>query len=136
MSMSNGNSHEMLARYLEAEEPDISLLTPDVVFTVMSTGDVYRGPEAVRRMFDHLYRVAFTARSEARNIVLDGEHAVWEGHFIGEHTGEFVGLPASGKKVCVPLAVLYDLKDGAIHRGRVYLELPVLLQQIGMGQEA
>ncbi|HSJ53034.1 MAG TPA: ester cyclase [Anaerolineae bacterium] len=134
MSMSTGNRHEALARYLESEEPDASLLAPDVAFTVMATGDTYRGPEGVRQMLDYFYQDAFDARSEARNVILDGDHAVWEGHFVGEHTGEFVGLPATGKKVCVPLVVLYDLKDGLIHKGRVYLELPVLLQQIGVGQ--
>jgi len=125
-----------MARYFEAEEPDESLLAPDVAFTVMGTGDTYRGPEAVGQMLDYFYRVAFDARADARNVLIDGDHAVWEGHFIGEHTGEFVGLPATGKKVCVPLVVLYDLKDGLIHKGRVYLELPVLLQQIGVEQGA
>jgi predicted ester cyclase len=135
MSMSTGASHEGLARYFESEEPDASLLAPDVAFTVMATGDTYRGPEGVRQMLDYFYRIAFNAHAEARNVLLDGDHAVWEGHFVGEHTGEFVGLPASGKMVCVPLAVVYDLKDGLIHKGRFYLELPVLFKQIGMGQE-
>ena len=84
-------------------------------------------------MLDFLYRDAFHARAEPRNVFLDGDHAVWEGHLVGEHTGDFLGLPATGKKVCVPLAVLCDLKDGLIHKGRIYLELPVLLQQIGVG---
>ena len=135
-AMSIGSVHELIARYLESEELDESLLAPDVTFTVMATGDTYRGPEGVRQMLDFFFRVAFDARAEARNVLQDGEHAVWEGHFIGEHTGEFVGLPATRQKVCVPLAVVYDLKDGLIHKGRFYLELPVLLQQIGVGQEA
>lgn len=136
MSMSTGNTHERLARYFDSGEQDLSLLAPDVAFTVMATGDTFRGPEAVRQMLDYFYRDAFHAHAEARNVFVDGDHAAWEGHFVGEHTGEFVGLPASGKKVCVPLVVLYDLKDGRIHKGRVYLELSVLLQQIGVGQEA
>jgi hypothetical protein len=31
----------------------------------------------------------------------------------------------------VPLCVVYDLEDGRIKRGRVYLEMPVLLRQLG-----
>ncbi len=136
MSMSTGNTRQTMARYFESAEPDVSLFAPDVTFTMMATGDTYRGPEQVRKMLDYFYREAFDARAEARNVLVDGDHAVWEGHFIGEHTGDFVGLAATGKKVCVPLVVLYDLKDGLIHKARFYLELPVLLQQIGVGQEA
>ncbi len=134
--MSMGSRRELLARYVESQEPDASLLAPDVTFTVMATGDIYRGPEGVGQMLDYFYRDAFAAHAEARNVLFDGDHAVWEGHFIGEHTGEFAGLPATGRKVCVPLLVIYDLKDGLVHKGRIYLELPVLLQQIGIRQEA
>jgi len=136
MSMSTRNARETMARYFESAEPDASLFAPDVAFTVMATGDTYRGPDQVRKMLDYFYREAFVARAEARNVLVDGDHAVWEGHFIGEHTGDFVGLAATGKKVCVPLVVLYDLKDGLLHKGRMYLELPVLLQQLGVGQGA
>ncbi len=31
----------------------------------------------------------------------------------------------------VPLCVVYDLEGGRIKRGRVYLEMPVLLRQLG-----
>jgi len=136
MSTITGNARETMARYFESAEPDPSLFAPDVTFTVMATGDTYRGPDRVREMLHHFYRIAFDARAQARNVLVDGDHAVWEGHLVGDHTGEFAGVPATGKKVCVPLVVLYDLKDGLIHKGRVYLELPVLLEQIGQGREA
>mgnify|MGYP003401677375 CR=1 FL=1 len=41
------------------------------------------------------------------------------------------GIPATGRKVRVPLCVVYDLEAGRIKRGRVYLEMPVLLRQLG-----
>jgi limonene-1,2-epoxide hydrolase len=36
--------------------------------------------------------------------------------------------------VRVPLCVVYDLQDGRIVRGRVYLEVPVMMQQLGAGK--
>jgi predicted ester cyclase len=59
-------------------------------------------------------------------------HAVWEGHLIGKHIGEFAGIPATGKDVCVPLCVVYDLAEDEIRRARMYLEMPVLRQQLGV----
>lgn len=35
--------------------------------------------------------------------------------------------------VRVPLCVVYDLERDKIKRGRVYIEMPVLLEQLGVG---
>ncbi len=55
-----------------------------------------------------------------------------EGDFVGKHIGEFAGIPATGKDVCVPLCVVYDLVNDQIKQGRVYFEMPALLQQLGI----
>jgi len=34
--------------------------------------------------------------------------------------------------VRVPICVVYDLENDQIKRGRVYFEMPALLQQLGM----
>ena len=50
----------------------------------------------------------------------------------GKHIGEFAGIPATGKQVRVPLTVVYDVANGRISRGRIYLIVPVLMQQLGV----
>lgn len=57
---------------------------------------------------------------------------MWEGDFVGKHTGEFMGIPATNKDVRVPLCVVYDVADGRITEGRVYFEAPALLAQLGV----
>ena len=49
-----------------------------------------------------------------------------------EVSGEFAGIPATGKDVRVPLCVVYDLENDQIKQGRVYFEMPALLQQLGI----
>ena len=67
-------------------------------------------------------------------MTLFGEtNALFEGEFVGKHIGEFAGIRPSGKNVRVPICVVYELKDNQIRRGRVYFEIPALLQQIGAG---
>ena len=39
-------------------------------------------------------------------------------------------MRATGREVRVPLAVIYDMKDGLIVRGRVYFEVPAFLAQV------
>ncbi len=51
-----------------------------------------------------------------------------DGDFIGKHIGEFAGIPATEKEVRVRLCEVYDLANDRIKRGRVYFEMPMLLQ--------
>jgi predicted ester cyclase len=52
--------------------------------------------------------------------------------FAEQPFGEFAGIPATGKNVSVPLCVVYDLENDQIKRGRVYFEMPALMQQLGV----
>lgn len=129
------DTRAVIERYVNSGHRDLSMMAPDVVFTHMATGDEHHGPEGVRAMLDYVYHVAFDAHAETRNIICDGDRAVLEGLFVGRHVGEFAGIPATGREVRVPLCVVYDLHDGLIHRGRVYMELPVLMKQLGTTPE-
>jgi steroid delta-isomerase-like uncharacterized protein len=129
--MSVERTREVMERYLNSNHSDLSMMADDVVFTTMATGDEHRGPEGIKRMLQHIYHEAFDAKAETRTRIFTADHAVLEADFVGTHTGTFAGIPATGRQVRVPLCVVYDLRDGKIVRGRVYLEVPVLLRQIG-----
>lgn len=130
--MSATSTREVVARYLQDGHSDVSMLSEDVTFTDMASGQVSRGREEVRRMLEYVYSVAFEARGDTRNLICDEGHAVWEGHLVGKHTGTFAGVPATGKSVCVPLCVVYDLQNDQITKGRIYFDIPVLYDQLGM----
>ena len=129
--MSTERTRASIQRYIDSQHADLSVMADHVVFTHMATGDEHHGIEAVRGMLEYVYHQAFDAHAETRNVICDGDHAVLEGTFIGKHIGEFAGVPATGKEVRVPICVVYDLADGKIQRGRVYLEMPVLMKQLG-----
>jgi steroid delta-isomerase-like uncharacterized protein len=132
--MSVQRTREAVERYINSDHRDLSMMADDVVFTSMATGDEHRGVEGVRRMLEHVYHEAFDARAESRTRIYADDNAVLEADFVGTHVGTFAGIPATGRSVRVPLCVVYDLRDGRIVRGRVYLELPVLLRQLGAAQ--
>lgn len=108
------------------------VMTEDVVFTVMGTGEAHRGPDAVQQMLTYFYAVAFEATAEMKNIIYGESGAVAEFDIVGKHIGEFAGIPPTGKDVRVPLCVVYDLKGDRISQARIYMEMPVLLQQLGV----
>jgi steroid delta-isomerase-like uncharacterized protein len=123
-------TREVMNRYLDSQHGDLSMMAEDVVFTNMATGEEHRGVEGVRRMLDHVYHEAFDATAETRNRIYAEDRAVLEGEFVGTHIGTFAGIPATRRKVRVPLCVVYDLDNGKISRGRVYMQVPVLLRQL------
>lgn len=132
--MSVESTRAVMTRYFDSEHSDVSMMAEDVVFTIMATGQEHRGREGVMGMFNYFYHFAFDATASAENTIFSDGKAMVESHFAGKHIGEFAGIPATNKDVRVPLCVVYDLENDLIKRGRVYLEIPVLLQQLGVEQ--
>lgn len=134
--MSVDRTREVMSRYWDSDHRDVSMMADDVVFQHMATGDEHRGPDGVLLMLDYMYRQAFDARAEVRSRICGDDQAVLEAEFVGRHIGEFAGIPATGRSVRVPLCVVYDLEADKIKRGRVYIELPVLMRQLGKAPAA
>lgn len=126
------STRETVRKYWDSGHSDVSMMAADVVFTVMATGEESQGPEAVLGLLNYFYHGAFDARGDIRNEIISAGNAVWEGYFVGRHIGEFAGIPATGRDINVPLCVVYDLEDDQIKRARVYLEMPVLMAQLGV----
>lgn len=131
--MSVENTRKVITNYVEAEHNDVSMMAEDVVFTIMGTGAEHKGREAVLGMLNYFYNVAFDAHAETYNMVFGESGATLEARFIGKHIGEFAGIPPTGKEVNVPLCVVYDVEGDQITQGRVYMEMPIMMAQLGAG---
>jgi steroid delta-isomerase-like uncharacterized protein len=62
----------------------------------------------------------------------DDERGVMEWTMSGVHTGEWPGLPPTGKAFSVRGVSVCQFKDGKIHRQSDYWDLATLLRQIGV----
>jgi steroid delta-isomerase-like uncharacterized protein len=131
-AMSGENTREVINKWIDSEHTDTSILADDVVFTSMNTAEEDRGPEGVSQSLNYIYHVAFDARFELRNLIVDGGIGVAEADFVGEHIGEFAGIRPTHKHVRVPLCVVYEVEDEKIKRARIYFEMPAMLEQLGV----
>ena len=134
--MSSKRTQEVMSRYWDSDHRDVSMMAEDVVFTHMATGQEHRGPAGILAMLDYMYRQAFEATAEIHTRLCGENQAVLEATFVGKHIGDFAGIPATGRSVRVPLCVVYDLEGDRIKRARVYLEMPVLMRQLGEASTA
>jgi steroid delta-isomerase-like uncharacterized protein len=131
-AMSGENTREVINKWHDSEHTDTSILADDVVFTSMNTAEEDRGPEGVSQSLNYIYHVAFDAHFELRNLMVDGGIGVAEADFVGEHIGEFAGIPPTHKHVRVPLCVVYEVEDEKIKRARIYFEMPAMFEQLGV----
>jgi steroid delta-isomerase-like uncharacterized protein len=130
--MSIESTRKTMLHYLDSGHSDISMMADDAVFTIMATGQEHCGRDAILGMLNYFYHIAFDATAATRVTLFGENNAMVEADFVGKHIGEFAGIPATGKDVRVPLCVVYDLDNDQIKRGRVYFEMPALLQQLGI----
>ncbi|HEU5103604.1 MAG TPA: ester cyclase [Roseiflexaceae bacterium] len=128
--MSVESTYKTMMAY--ARSHDTSFVAEDAVFTDISTGGETKGRPAIAQSLDYFFHQTFDAHPELTNLIAADGQATIEGYVVGKHTGEFAGIPATGKYVRVPIAVVYDLEDDQIKRARVYLMINVLLQQLGV----
>ena len=96
------------------------------------TGGVLEGREEIERVY-RLWVTAFSNLSiEPTDILIDGDRAVLISNITGSHTGDFFGVPASGRRVEVVCASIYTFKDRQIVHERRVLDFTGVLVQVGV----
>ena len=67
-----------------------------------------------------------------RVVVVGDKHAVTEHEWSGTHTGEFLGVPPTGKSVKVKAAVIWEFEGEKIKGETIYYDLATVLKQMGV----
>ncbi len=102
----------------------------EVLWTTMETGDQIRGREAVRDFIIAMHAQSFDAAPELVSTEFADGVAGLEAVFVGTHTGEFAGVPATGAAVRLPYSMFYDISEGKIVALRSYFPMTALLNQL------
>jgi predicted ester cyclase len=129
----NVAGRETMTRYLDTlvQRGDYGrFFAEDARFSIEGTDQSGTGRDAVEHTIRFLHEVAFDASPELKNLIVEGNKAAIEADFVGVHTGEFAGLPPSGRSVRVPYSVVYDLEGDTITSLRIYMPMQALLEQL------
>lgn len=102
-------------------------------YEIVATGQVHEGREAVVA-YHTAQRTAFPDQhhEHVRMHVADDDTVVAEFDLLGTNTGEFMGLPPTGRSFRVAVVAVFSFDGDRITNERVYLDGASLLRQVGL----
>ena len=72
-------------------------------------------------------------KCEVYDQVAEGDMVAWGVRATGTHTGEFVGIPPTGRTVDFDSLNIGQFRDGRGYRHKVIMDVPGLMAQLGVG---
>src|SRR6187551_250170 len=107
------DSIETTRATLEAywREHDPKYVAKDAVFIMLPTGEEMHGRKTIDEHLKAFYHGSLTATAEVVGSIFSEKRGLLEAMVVGKHTGDFAGIPATGRDVRAPLAVAYDLEN-------------------------
>jgi steroid delta-isomerase-like uncharacterized protein len=104
----------------------------DGVLESPGAGGTVTGREAIAKIYREWFEGFPDVTMDWTELVIDGDRVVQLGTVSGTDTGGFMGLAATGRRFCFPIALMFTLEDGLIaHERRVY-DFTGMLVQIGV----
>lgn len=105
---------------------------PDGV-VISPTGGVLEGRDEIER----IYRVWFNAFPDLvftnDDVMIDGDRVALLCRVAGTHGGDFFGVPATGRRIEIPMVFVYRFDDaGLIAHERRVLDFTGVLVQVGV----
>jgi len=126
----------LLARRADAwRRLDIAALVADyaddaVVDSPVAGGST-QGHEQIKQVFQTYFAAFPNLEMDQEDLLVDGHRAAVVATFSGNDQGGFMGMPATGRRVTIPVVFLYEFKDGKIVRDRRIYDFTGMLVQVG-----
>jgi predicted ester cyclase len=91
-----------------------------------------RGLAAFRRNWQLPLRAAFADRVyRTERFLADGDWAACFGHIEATHSGPFMGIAPTGRRVTIPYMDFWRVEDGRIADNPVFVDFAEVLWQLG-----
>jgi len=114
------------------EEKVLSLHADDYVYEDVARGVVIRGKTEFAALMREFFSAFPDYKGELTSFFVSGDRACVEYVMKGTHTGDLHGLPATGKRISLPIAEIWELRDEKIVKASSYYDAATMLRQLGM----
>lgn len=120
-------------RFINTGDIDLgkSIISPDVVFDAPTSPEPVHGFQGYTAVLDMMRGAMPDVSWKAEEFIADDNKVMVRFTMTGTQTNSFMGMPASGKKVCVTAMNIYEFKDGKIIREHGLPDLFSMLIQLG-----
>lgn len=124
---------EKFIRFINSADTALgqSIISPDVVFYAPTSAEPLHGFHGYTAVLDMMRGAMPDVCWKAEEFIADDIKVMVRFTMTGTHTNPFMGMPASGKKVCVTAMNIYEFKDGKIIREHGLPDLFSMLIQLG-----
>ncbi len=100
------------------------------VIMVMSPENIV-GTEGMKAYYQNFLTGFSDITFTVKNIFGQGDQIVKHWNFKGTHSGDFFGIPSTGKKVDVEGVTLVKMKNGKIAQEQDFMDSALFMQQLG-----
>ena len=107
----------------------------DAEYSVLPLGQVHKGKEQIKGLFQVFYHDAFSpASAEVTRVVADPDAGIGVLEFVfkGKHVGPQLGFPPTNKEVELPMIAVYEIDRDLIRKARLYFDGAGFMRQLGM----
>lgn len=119
-------------RALNAHNVDecLALIAPDFIINLAELPEPMRGQQAWRRNFETMKHAFPDFQAHIEDIVAAGDKVAIRLRIRGTHSGEFLGIPATGRAVDYVSHEFYRVADGLIAEEWICSDMATLLRQL------
>ena len=89
------------------------------------------GPERAKQAYKWMRSVFGEVRFEVEQMMAEGDLVLSRAMATGTHTGEFMGVPATGRPIRFAAVVISQIADGKHVKDWSFIDTMAILRQIG-----
>ncbi|WP_067847970.1 ester cyclase [Nocardia lijiangensis] len=120
----NSRDSDLIAKTIdEVVAPDAVIRTPAAVDAT--------GPRALEEVFGRLHRAFPDLHIAVEDSIAEGDKVVSRNTVTGTHTGEYLGLPPTGKPISYREIFIFRFVDGRIVESWGVVDTLALMRQLG-----
>lgn len=100
-------------------------------YDVKALGEVSDGADAVQELMTGLFHGFPDFHVDVQAMHHAPDAVIVEEVMMGTHRGPWAGVPATGRRMAVPCACVFQFEDDRLVCEKVYFDLATILRQLG-----
>jgi steroid delta-isomerase-like uncharacterized protein len=109
----------------------LAVVSPDLVMHLAGAPDSIHGSESWRQGFEMMRGAFPDLEARVEDVVAAGDKVAVRVRFRGTHTGDFQGVPATGRAIDYVSHEFYRVEDGVFAEEWICSDLASLYRQLG-----